>query len=90
MGGRGEGKQKGKRKGEGAPGGGRTYLLLALVIWPLTKRPFRDGAPFLPLIETPPTFGRSLRRFHVLHTLVLCLLVLSPFLFGRLYPPSIS
>ena len=34
-------------------GGGRTRLLLALVILPLT--------PFLLLIETPPMFGRSLR-----------------------------
>ena len=29
-------------KGAGAQGGG-THLLLALVIWPLTTRPFRDG-----------------------------------------------
>ena len=32
--------------------------------------PFRDGAPFLLLIETPPTFGRSVRFFHILHTVV--------------------
>ena len=44
---------------------GRTPLLLALVIRPLPTHPFRDGAPlFLLLIETPPTFGRSLRLFH--------------------------
>ena len=30
-------------------------------MWPLTTHPFRDGAPFLLLVETPPTFGRSLR-----------------------------
>ena len=27
---------------------------------------FRDRTPFLLLIETPPTFGRSLRSFHIL------------------------
>ena len=31
-------------------GGGGTRLLLALVIWPLTTHPFRDGPPFLLLI----------------------------------------
>ena len=31
-------------------GGGRTHLLLALVIWSLTTHPFPDGAPFLLLI----------------------------------------
>ena len=36
-----------------------THVLLALVIVPLTMHPFRDGAPFLLLIETLPTFGRS-------------------------------
>ena len=45
---------------------GRTHSLRALVIWPLTTHSFRDGAPFLLLTETPPTFGRSLRFFHVL------------------------
>ena len=49
-------------------GGGGTHLLLALVIWPSTTHPFRDGAPFLLLIETSPTIGRSLRCFHILHT----------------------
>ena len=34
---------------------GRTRLSLALVIWPLATRPFRDGAPILLLTETPPT-----------------------------------
>ena len=43
------------------------YLLLALVIWPLTTHLFRDGAPFLLLVETPPTFGRSLRFIHIRH-----------------------
>ena len=39
--------------------GGGTHLLLALVLGPLTTHPFRDGAPFLPLTETPPIFERS-------------------------------
>ena len=38
-------------------GEGRTRLLLDLVLSPLTTHPFRDGAPFLLLTETPPTFG---------------------------------
>ena len=54
--------------GEGGwGGGGRTHLLLALVIRPLTTHPFRDGAPFLLLIGTLPAFGRSVRFFRVLH-----------------------
>ena len=48
-------------------GGGRAYsLLLGLVLRPLTTHPFQDGAPFLLLIETPPTCGRSLRCFYIL------------------------
>ena len=43
--------------------GGVLVLLLALTIWPLTTNPFRDEAPYLLLLETPPTFGRSLRVF---------------------------
>ena len=54
-------------------GGGGTHLLLALAIWPLTTHPFRDGAPFLLLIETPPTFGRSLRFFHIYYIENACL-----------------
>ena len=50
-------------------------MLLALIISPLTTHPFRNGAPFLILIETPPTYERSLRSFHVLHRN--CLRVLS-------------
>ena len=46
----------------------RTHLLLVFVIRPFTTHPFRDGAPFLLLVETPPTFGRSLRSFRLLHT----------------------
>ena len=37
-------------KGGRMGGGGRTHLLLALVLSPLTTYPFRDGAPFLLLI----------------------------------------
>ena len=33
----------------------------------MTTHPFRDGAPFLLLIETPPTIGRSFRCFHIIH-----------------------
>ena len=47
--------------GTGGRGAGRTHLLLTLIIWPLTTHPVRDEAPFLLLIETPPTFGRLLR-----------------------------
>ena len=43
-------------KGEG---GACTHLLVALVIWPLTTHPFRDGAPFPLLRKTPPSCGRS-------------------------------
>ena len=54
-------------------------MLLAIVIRPLTTQPFRDGAaPFLLIIETPPTFGPSFYPFpytRVSHKN--CLLVLS-------------
>ena len=33
----------------GGAEGGRTHLLLALVMWPLAAHPLRDGAPFLVL-----------------------------------------
>ena len=42
-------------------------VVLALVFWPLTTHPFPDGAPFLLLLETPQTFGHSVRFFHTLH-----------------------
>ena len=67
-------------------GAGRTHLLLALVIGLLTMYPSRDGAPFLLLIETAPTFGRSVRFFHILHGKLFVYLL--SFLFGRLSPPS--
>ena len=60
--------------GAGGTGGGRTHLLLALVIGPLTTHPLRDGAPPLLLIETPPTLGRSLRLYHMLHRKLLLIL----------------
>ena len=72
-------------------GGGRTRLLLALVIWPLTTHPFRDGVPFLLLIETPPTVRRPLRCFHILHGNFL--LILSPSCFaacGRHLSPRVT
>ena len=40
--------------------GGGTHLSLALIVLPLTTHPFRGGASFLLLAETPPTFGRRL------------------------------
>ena len=61
MGGEGRG---GARRGE------RIHLFLAFVIWPLTTQTFRDGAPFLLLVETPPTVGLSLRASHRKHLLV--------------------
>ena len=51
---------------------GRTYLLLALVMWSLTTHPFRDGAPFLLLIETSPTFGAHY-AFSVYYIETVCL-----------------
>ena len=55
--------------------GGREYyfFFIALVFRPLTTHPLRVEAPFLLLLETPPTFRRSLRCFHTL-----LLLTLSP------------
>ena len=41
-------------------------MLIALDIRPLTTHPFFDGAPFLLLLKTPPTFNRSLRFFHTI------------------------
>ena len=67
-------------------GGGYSFapLLLALVIWPLhwPRIPFEtEHRSFLLLIETPPTFGRSVRFFHILHRNYL-LLILSPSCFA--------
>ena len=69
--------------------GGRAGVPLALlVIWPLTNHPFRGGAPFLLLIETPPTFWRSLRFFPYVTSKPFAYLI--PFPLRRLWPPSIS
>ena len=54
---------------------------------PLATNPFRDGSPFLLLMETPPTCGRSLRFFHILHKKFAYLV---SFFFGRPWPPSVS
>ena len=53
---------------------------------------FRDGAPFLLLTETPPTVGRSLRCFHILHTRYIFFAIPTSitFVFRRLWPPSTS
>ena len=51
-------------------------MLYALVICPTTTHPFRDGEPFLILIETPPTPGCSLRFFHTLQRNFLLILSL--------------
>ena len=47
------------------------------IVWPLTTRPFRDGAPF-PLLtkEAPPVVGRSIRFFHC-YTLIFFFPILS-------------
>ena len=47
-----------------------------------TTNALRDGAPFLLLIETPPTFGRSVRFLHILHETFSIYYI--PFLCGRL------
>ena len=64
-------------EGRGMEGRGRTHLLLALVIWPLTTHPFRDGAPFLLLRETPPTFGVCYAS-SVYYIQIVCLSYTSP------------
>ena len=69
-----------RRYETGGGGDERTHLLLALVVSSLTTHPFRDGAPLLLLIETPPIFGRSLRFLHILHRKRL--LILSPSYFA--------
>ena len=49
-----------------AGGGGRYTFDACLSHVLLTMHHFRGGAPFPLLIETPPTFGRSLRSFRML------------------------
>ena len=77
-------KRGGKLQGGGGGGGGwgRTHLLPALVIRPLTTHHFRDGSPFLllVLIEIPPIFRRSIRCSLIIHRNIL--LILSPSCFA--------
>ena len=49
--------------------------------------PFRDGAPFSLVLETPPTLVRSLRFLFNYYIETFCSL---PFLFRHLWLPSIS
>ena len=60
--------------------GGGAYSFVACLSHMTINHAVRDGAPFLLLIETPPTFGRSLRFFHTLHKN--CSLILSPSCFA--------
>lgn len=64
-----------------------------------TTHPFRDGAPLLLPIETPPTFGRLLHKFcppytsntylvYIYTWYILYVLLLISFLFPFLWPPS--
>lgn len=65
-------------------GGGeayRTHLLLAFFIWPSTKHSFRDGALFLIITQTLPTFGRSLRfSMHYTKASTLCVFIVVTYL----------
>ena len=55
-------------------GGGVLILLLALVIWPLTTHPLRDGPPFLLLISNVDISNifASVRFFHISHEKRVC------------------
>ena len=56
------------RAAVGGVGGGVLFCCLPSSFdHSLATLPFRDGAPFLLLIEPPPTIWRSLRFFHMLH-----------------------
>ena len=56
--------------GGGKTGGGRTHVLLALVIGPLTRHPFIDEAPFVtnPMKDNNNIWA-LIRFFHILHKL---------------------
>ena len=57
----------------------------------MTTHPFRDGAPFLLLIEICPTFRCSSRLFHILHKIVTLTLCPSCFAFcGHHVSPGIA
>ena len=66
-------------------GVGGTHLFLALVIRPLTTHPFRDGAPFLLLIDTSNI--RALSTF-LPRTTYERFSYPNPFLFAYLWPPG--
>ena len=72
-------------------GRGGTYLFVACLSHStIDHTSIRDVAPFLLQIDTPPTFGRSLSCFHIVHFF---LLVLSPSCFAACghYPsPPVS
>ena len=48
---------------EAARRDGGIYLLLDIILRPLTSHPFRDGTPFQLLTEKHPTIGPALRFF---------------------------
>ena len=56
-------------------GGGQIHFLLALAIRPLITYPFRDGAPFMLLIGTPSTYGRSSCSFFLMLHARYCIFV---------------
>ena len=58
-------------------GGGYSLVPDLKSFLPLTTHPFRDGTPFLLLIELPPTLGRSLRCYHIYYVHIV-LLILPP------------
>ena len=64
----GGGRGRGLREGKTGRGEGGAHLLLALALWPLRTHPIGNEAAFLLPTETPPTFGRPLRFFHIPHT----------------------
>ena len=80
-----------KIPGGGGEGRAYSFVLLSLVMYHLTTHRFRDGAPFLVRMETPPTFRRSVRCFHILCSIASnCVAYLVSFVSCRLWPPSIS
>ena len=72
--------------GGGGEAGEYSFVACLWSFEPLTTHPFRDGAPFPHLIETPPISGRSERFFHILREENDYLI---SFLFARSWPPSV-
>ena len=68
-------------------GQGRTQLLLALVVRPLTTHPFGGGALSLLLIETSNILALNTLFPYITYYFSADRI---PFLFRRLWPPSIS